>query len=960
MRLPCSVEGKHLNQVAIAALRLPITQELLQALHSACIPAAVRCLKQKKMQVNEMAQLAYALASSGHGTDEFYAAVVKESEEKLRLFKPPDLAMVAWAVSMQNSEANSKIVETLLNKVAVEVEKNPGRFDFEGLANVVFAFAKQGLGDSALFKEVAILAVGASLPRSGMEFARAVTNMLWAFATVGVQAKSLFTRVGGEALDWIPAFQPKQLAMLSWAFAKASIPDARLFQNIAQFAADYIEDEEVAVGDICQLMWGFTEAKVSIPGLLDKAAVALEAAVSELSPDQLCDAAYALASPDGGEICNKVFDTVLKAATPQINQMQVSKLPDLICGVAKSETQRDGEQANTASASSVLLRAVIPVVEQGLVTDKFSGGDIARLVWGLAKAGVSGEGGGELLMSAVMVKAVQGAADCTPGELVQLVWGAATGGVGMQAAGALMERIWPITSEISSDLTADQVALMLWAYLVSGYRARSFIGMLVSRLQSTPVDAFTSEGLQHLHQADLCMQLEQHDTGLRVPANLQEEAKKAFTNGGSFQVPPGERINDTCALLAQLQLNVDRSRMTPAGYVVDICIQPPRCQKIAVEVDGPSRFMRKSRRPTRATLVKHAHLQRLGFKVCTVPYFELEDLERNLASGMISCADPARARLNYLQQKLAFCGFNPRGARPLGSGYAVQALPNVSQTAALMQSLQKALPQSAPAPPAPFAPLPSFPAVAPLSSPTPSAGAPPPPPAPAAPMVGPPQPPPGAPPPPPPPRSVSGGTPPPPAGRPPPPAPPAAPPPPAPPAPPPPPQAPPAPPQRKVEEPMMSVVGAPLSSPRPSSGAPPPGPPPPGPPPPGPPPPGPPPAGPPPAGPPPPGPPPPGLPPSAAPSADDYDPFAPDDDGPTPNGGPPAPPQLPNMGMMQHGMAPMGMPGQMQGMPGGMQGGMPMRQMQPMMGPGQPMFGMPQQGMPPQFGGQGHPQQGWR
>ena len=128
------------------------------------------------------------------------------------------------------------------------------------------------------------------------------------------------------------------------------------------------------------------------------------------------------------------------------------------------------------------------------MADNYSGGDMARVVWGLAKAGISGEGAGEILMSTVLHKSIPAVADCTPGEMVQLVWGAAAGGVGIRSAGAVMERIWPVTSEISGDLSADELAMVLWAYLVSGYRSPSFITMIISRLQSLLVDSFSTSG----------------------------------------------------------------------------------------------------------------------------------------------------------------------------------------------------------------------------------------------------------------------------------------------------------------------------------------------------------------------------------------------------------------------------------------------------------------------------------
>lgn len=69
--------------------------------------------------------------------------------------------------------------------------------------------------------------------------------------------------------------------------------------------ADYIEDEEVSAGEVAQLIWAFGEAKVNVPGLIEKSAVALEQNLSELTPEQLCDAAYALAckAAEGENAC---------------------------------------------------------------------------------------------------------------------------------------------------------------------------------------------------------------------------------------------------------------------------------------------------------------------------------------------------------------------------------------------------------------------------------------------------------------------------------------------------------------------------------------------------------------------------------------------------------------------------------------------------------------------------------
>lgn len=211
-----------------------------------------------QVQPSELAQLAYALASSGMGcppaftfrarccpetscrlrrSEEFFVAAATETAGKMRLFKPSELAVMAWSVSMAPVLTSMTPVHILLTKVAGEIDKTPEKFDFEALAHVVFGFAKLGIGDAAMFRDVATLAVCATMPHIGADFAKAATNMLWAFSSVGVHHRGLYTRVGGETLDWIPAFAPKQLAMLAWAFAKAEIPDPKLFEAIGASAA---------------------------------------------------------------------------------------------------------------------------------------------------------------------------------------------------------------------------------------------------------------------------------------------------------------------------------------------------------------------------------------------------------------------------------------------------------------------------------------------------------------------------------------------------------------------------------------------------------------------------------------------------------------------------------------------------------------------------------------------------
>jgi hypothetical protein len=71
---------------------------------------------------------------------------------------------------------------------------------------------------------------------------------------------------------------------------------------------------------------------------------------------------------------------------------------------------------------------------------------------------------------------------CSAGELCHIAWGAAVGGVGLPQSAVLMERIWPLMAECSADLACDELAMMLWAHVASGYRSASFVAMMLSRI----------------------------------------------------------------------------------------------------------------------------------------------------------------------------------------------------------------------------------------------------------------------------------------------------------------------------------------------------------------------------------------------------------------------------------------------------------------------------------------------
>ena len=80
-----------------------------------------------------------------------------------------------------------------------------------------------------------------------------------------------------------------------------------------------------------------------------------------------------------------------------------------------------------------------------------------------------------------------------------------------------------------------------------------------------------------------------------------------------------------------------------SGYSIDMFVP---AHALAIEVDGPSHFDWKGRRPLGATLMKRRHLRLLGLRLLSVSFLEWEEAGRLRAT-----ADEGRCEL--LSRKIA-------------------------------------------------------------------------------------------------------------------------------------------------------------------------------------------------------------------------------------------------------------------------------------------------------------------
>ena len=193
-----------------------------------------------------------------------------------------------------------------------------GDFKSQELTNTVWAFATAGVPAPTLFATVAKAAV----PRLGDFTPQNLANTAWAFATAGVPAPTLFAAVANEAAPRLRDFTPQALANTAWAFATAGVPAPPLFAAVAKAAVPRLGD--FTPQNLSNTAWAFATAGVPAPTLFS--AVANEAAprLGEFKSQALANTVWAFAT--AGVPAPKLFAAVAKEAAPRLGDFAPQEL----------------------------------------------------------------------------------------------------------------------------------------------------------------------------------------------------------------------------------------------------------------------------------------------------------------------------------------------------------------------------------------------------------------------------------------------------------------------------------------------------------------------------------------------------------------------------------------------------------------------------------------------------------
>jgi hypothetical protein len=219
------------------------------------------------------------------------------------------------------------------------------------------------------------------------------------------------------------------------------------------------------------------------------------------------------------------------------------------------------------------------------------------------------------------------------------LWALAT--LGERADRGLLKAIQRRATATVGGFTPQGVATALWALAVMGEEIQVDLLELLSARILELRDELTEVDKTQIQQWLLACELglepgaSLHSGVARVKQEIGEECCQAFCGQGTTG---SELQQEVAVALRRAGLDIEEEhRDARSGYSIDVLVRrraaagrtaggtmyPNRpTSRWAVEVDGPTHFLRDGRTPSGSTLLKRRQLGQLGYTVVPVPFWE--------------------------------------------------------------------------------------------------------------------------------------------------------------------------------------------------------------------------------------------------------------------------------------------------------------------------------------------------
>eukprot|EP00741_Cyanophora_paradoxa_P025639 tig00000385_g24743.t1 len=340
-RLPSELEGNCSNLLWSLATLKERDAAVFEAVAARCLQAIPSFNEQN------LSNVAWACAALGHYDAALFDAVAKASLDRVSHFTPQGLATLAWSFATLRAPAGAPLLEA----AAAHAVTRLSDFAAQGLSLLCWSFATFGancdaetpLGPSPAQTPSASSPSPSPSPEpssSSSSFAAAASTAPGtaggssssssngvapsAFASPAVVA--FFTLVAGELVARrLSDFSPQAISNIVWAFAKVGVRDEAMLSSVAAEAARRLSD--FGEQNISNVAWGFAKLQFAPPRLFGRISEEARRRVGQLTGQGLANVAWAFATVKFLDA--PLFRTLAENALTRLDALNCQQLANL-------------------------------------------------------------------------------------------------------------------------------------------------------------------------------------------------------------------------------------------------------------------------------------------------------------------------------------------------------------------------------------------------------------------------------------------------------------------------------------------------------------------------------------------------------------------------------------------------------------------------------------------------------
>lgn len=215
-------------------------------------------------------------------------------------------------------------------------------FTSQGISNIAWAFATVGRDDDQLFQALARTAIARIYSFNEQDLA----NTAWAFAKIGMHHPRLFQVLARAAVAKINSFTPHGISNTAWAFATVGRDDDELFQALARTAITKI-DAFTFLG-ISNVAWAFSTVGMDDAQLFQLLARAAIAEIGAFNEQALANTAWAFAKMARADAT--LFDALARRSTANLHTFSDHSLNQLVWAIIQADVPPSVEKSNLITA----------------------------------------------------------------------------------------------------------------------------------------------------------------------------------------------------------------------------------------------------------------------------------------------------------------------------------------------------------------------------------------------------------------------------------------------------------------------------------------------------------------------------------------------------------------------------------------------------------------------------------